>query len=75
VKATIIDLVRLWIILFGLRTANACDELITKITMEIGLDCVGEDAEDEEEVEHADDGGDDATPPSPAPLLPNLRRL
>jgi hypothetical protein len=75
VKAAIIDLVCLRIIPFGLRTANTRDELITKITREIGLDCMGDDAEDEEEVEHANDGGDDATPPAPAPLLPHLRRL
>jgi hypothetical protein len=43
------------------------DELITEIAKESGLDCMGEDVEDEEEDEDANDGGDAAAPPIPAP--------
>jgi hypothetical protein len=42
------------------------DELIMEITMETGLDRMGEDVEDEEEDEDADDGGDATAPPIPA---------
>jgi hypothetical protein len=38
------------------------DELIMEIAKETGLDCMGEDAEDEVEDEDADDGGDATTP-------------
>jgi hypothetical protein len=38
------------------------DELITEITKEIGLDHMGEDAEDEGEDEGGNDGGDAAAP-------------
>jgi hypothetical protein len=56
------------------------DELLMEIARETGLDHIGEDEDDEEEEEDANDGGDAtappaATPPSPAPLLPHLRRL
>jgi hypothetical protein len=44
------------------------DELIMDIAREIGLDCMGEDAKEEEEDEDANDGGDAAAPP--APTLP-----
>jgi hypothetical protein len=61
-------------------TVESCDELITKIAKEIGLDRMGEDAEAEDEDD--DDGGDAATPPiTVVPplllrhlLLPYLRR-
>jgi hypothetical protein len=48
------------------------DKLLTEIAMEIGLDHMGEDAEDEEEEGDADDGGEAAAPhaavpPPPAP--------
>jgi hypothetical protein len=52
------------------------DELIMEITNEIGLNHMGEDAEDEEEDEDTDDddGGDASTPtatvPSPVPTPP-----
>jgi hypothetical protein len=57
------------------------DELITEIAMKIGLEHMGEDAEDEDE--DGNDGGDAAAPPvAVAPplllrhmLLPHLRRL
>jgi hypothetical protein len=38
-----------------------------EIAKETGLDCMGEDAEDEGEDEDADDGGDATTPPVHAP--------
>jgi predicted nuclease with TOPRIM domain len=50
------------------------DELIMEITKETGLDCMGEDAEDEEEDEDVDGGGDATTPLFLHPLLPHLRR-
>jgi hypothetical protein len=43
------------------------DELITEIAKEIGLDCMGEYAEDEVEDEDADDGGGASAPPVHAP--------
>jgi hypothetical protein len=43
------------------------DELIMEIAKEIGLDLMGEDAEDEAEDEDADDEGDATTPPVPTP--------
>jgi hypothetical protein len=46
---------------------ESCDELITKITREIGLDHMGEDVKDEEEDEDANDGGDATAPPAPVP--------
>jgi hypothetical protein len=42
---------------------KSCDELLLEITREIGLDCMGEDAEDEEEDEDANDGEEATTPP------------
>jgi hypothetical protein len=42
------------------------DELIMEIAKENGLDCMGEDAKDEEEDEDANDGGDATAPPAPA---------
>jgi peptidoglycan hydrolase CwlO-like protein len=55
------------------------DELIMEIARETGLDCMGEDVEDEEEEEDAGNREDAtappaAAPPPPAPLLPHLRR-
>jgi DnaJ-domain-containing protein 1 len=44
------------------------DELLMKISREMGLDRMGEDEEEEEE--DADDGGDAATPPAIAPPPP-----
>jgi hypothetical protein len=44
---------------------ESCDELITEITKEIGLDRMGEDAEAEDEND--DDGGDATAPPTPTP--------
>jgi hypothetical protein len=38
------------------------NELLMEITRETGLDCMGEDAEDEGEDEDADDGEDASTP-------------
>jgi hypothetical protein len=48
------------------------DELLLEITREIGLDCMGEDAEDEEEDEDANDGEEATTPPAAAPPPPVL---
>jgi hypothetical protein len=46
------------------------DELTTEITKEIGIDCMGEDAEDKDEDEDGNDGGDaTATPVAVAPPL------
>jgi hypothetical protein len=42
------------------------DELIMEIAKDTRLDCMGEDAKDEEEDEDADDEGDAARPPVPA---------
>jgi predicted nuclease with TOPRIM domain len=50
------------------------DELIMEIAKETGLDRMGEDAEDEEEDEDVDGGGDATTPLFLRPLLPHLRR-
>jgi hypothetical protein len=51
---------------------ESCDELLTEITRETGLDHMGEDEDDEEEGEDADNGGDAAAPPAaaPPPLVP-----
>jgi hypothetical protein len=49
------------------------DELLMEIARETGLDCMGEDVEDEEEDEDANDGGDATTPPAterPPPVPP-----
>jgi hypothetical protein len=46
------------------------DELLMEITKEVGLDRMLEDAEDEEEDEHAIDGEDATTPPAAAPQPP-----
>jgi hypothetical protein len=59
------------------------DELIMKFAKEIGLDRMGEDAEDEDRDEDGNDGGDATAPPvAVVPplllchlLLPHLRRL
>jgi hypothetical protein len=46
------------------------DELTTEITKEIGIDCMVEDAEDKDEVEDGNDGGDaTVTPVAMAPPL------
>jgi peptidoglycan hydrolase CwlO-like protein len=45
------------------------DELITKIFKEIGLDCIGEDAEEDGDNEDNNEGGDTAAPPAAAPPL------
>jgi hypothetical protein len=47
---------------------ESCNELITEVTKEIGLDHIGEDAKEEEE-EDDDDGGDTAAPPTTTPPL------
>jgi hypothetical protein len=46
------------------------DELLMEIARETGLNCLGEDAEDEGEDEDANDGGDVAAPPTAAPPRP-----
>jgi hypothetical protein len=48
------------------------DELLMEIARDTGLDCMGEDDEDEEEDEDADDGEDADAPPAavPPPLAP-----
>jgi hypothetical protein len=51
------------------------DELITKFAKEIGLDRMGEDAEDEDRDEDGNDGGDATAPPiavvpPPTPVPP-----
>jgi hypothetical protein len=43
------------------------NELLMEITMETGLDHMGEDEDEEEEEEDADDGADATTPPGAAP--------
>jgi hypothetical protein len=47
------------------RMVESCDELITEIAMEIGLERMGEGAKAKDEDD--DDGGDTATPPALAP--------
>jgi hypothetical protein len=51
------------------------DELIMEIARETGLDRMGEDAEDEDEDEYADDGGDATAPPVPAPPAAALEEI
>jgi hypothetical protein len=53
------------------------DELLMEIARKTGLDCMGEDVEDEEEDEDVDDGGDAASPPvaAPPPLVPPTTAL
>jgi hypothetical protein len=53
------------------------DELLMEIARETGLDCMGEDVEDEEEDEDVDDGGDATSPPvaAPPPLVPPAAAL
>jgi predicted nuclease with TOPRIM domain len=46
---------------------ESCDELIMEIVREIGLDCMGEDVNGEDEDEDGNDGRDDATPHAIAP--------
>jgi hypothetical protein len=52
------------------------DELIIEIAKEIGLDCMGEDVENEDEDEHGNNGGDATAPPiavaPPPPLVPHV---
>jgi hypothetical protein len=57
------------------KMVKSHNELIMEIAKEIGLDYMGEDAEDKEEDEDANNGGDATVPPVSAPLLPQLRRL
>jgi hypothetical protein len=46
---------------------ESCHKLIMEITNKIGLNRMGEDAEDEEDKDH-DDGGDAIAPPAAVPL-------
>jgi hypothetical protein len=49
------------------------DELLMEIASEMGLDCIGEDKDEEEYKEDTDDGGDAAAPPTaaqPPPVPP-----
>jgi hypothetical protein len=57
------------------KMVKSHNELIMEIAKEIGLDYMGEDAEDKEEDEDANNGGDATAPPVSVPLLPHLRRL
>jgi hypothetical protein len=49
---------------------ESCDELITEITKEIGLDRMREDTEDEDEDEDGNNGGDAAA--TPVAVVPPL---